>query len=267
MDRRNCKLSVVIRSLQGIESVSKFSGVSSKARSIFRSTRPAHRIIFLYALLTSIVVASTFGEGISQTLATLQSVLVALAAVGGVVVAAEGLDTWHRQIRGRDDYDLALKLQTAVFRLRDLLTSARALRREEAHSATEKSCDPDSEAERYVTLTPAWQHEEYLQEIFSAIDDVRKVGREAQVLWWNEIDHLLVPFLNYAFELTNYIGYLKAKDKPPPAGVPDPPWDEWFGNERNPIKPGDSRLENDFQLDVRRTADEIRNHLAKYLDR
>ncbi len=230
--------------------------------------RPALRIIFLYALLILAVVIFTLGEGASNTLAALQSILVALAAVVGVIVAAEGLDTWHKQIRGRSDYNLALKLQTSVFRLRDLLTSADTLSLEEAHATPTDSADTDSDPKTYLKATPRWQKEEYAQEIYSALDEVTRTRREAEVLWGPEIHRVVIPFQNFAFELTNYIGYLQARDKPQPASFEDaPPWDEVYGDKRNPIKRKSDTLENDFQIDVRQAAEEIRNHLAKYLDR
>ena len=248
--------------------MSRFTGISSKIRSVVRSTRPAHRIILLYALLTLAVVIFTLGDGILQTLAALQSALVALAAIGGVIVAAEGLDTWHKQIRGRNDYDLALKLQKSVFQLRDLLTSADTLSLEEAHSNAKDTTDTDSEPTTYVKATPRWQKEEYSQEIYSALDEVTRAQREAEVLWGPEIHRIVIPFQNYALELTNYIGYLKVRDKPRPAGFEDaPPWDDVYGDKRNPIKRSSDTLENDFQADVRAAAEKIRSHLAKYLDR
>ena len=230
--------------------------------------RPAHRIIFLYALLILAVVIFTLGEGASDTLAALQSILVALAAVGGVIVAAEGLDTWHKQIRGRSNYDLALKLQSDVFRLRDLLTSAGSFSLEEIRLNARDNNETDREPKTYLKTTPTWQTEGYKQKVYSALGDVTRDQMEAEVLWGPEFHRILKPFKNYAFELTDYIAYLEARDKPHPPGFEDAhSWDDVYGDKRNPIKRKSDTLENDFQVDVRQAAEEIRNHLAKYLDR
>ena len=52
-------------------------------------------------------------------------IITAAAAVGGLIVAAIGLSTWKKQIRGVSEYELAKRLMLEVYQLRDALRSTR----------------------------------------------------------------------------------------------------------------------------------------------
>jgi len=45
--------------------------------------------------------------------------LTGLAALGGVIIAAFGLSTWRRQLRGNSEYDLARRILRGVYQVRD----------------------------------------------------------------------------------------------------------------------------------------------------
>lgn len=51
--------------------------------------------------------------------------VIALATAGGVVIAARGLHTWRKQLKGTDDYELAKKTLFSVYKLRDGLRYVR----------------------------------------------------------------------------------------------------------------------------------------------
>lgn len=52
-------------------------------------------------------------------------IITAAAAVGGLIIAAIGLSTWKKQIRGVSEYELAKRLMLEVYQLRDALRSTR----------------------------------------------------------------------------------------------------------------------------------------------
>lgn len=52
-------------------------------------------------------------------------VIVAAAALGGVIIAGLGLHTWKSEMRGRDEYDLARRILTAVYKVRNVTRHVR----------------------------------------------------------------------------------------------------------------------------------------------
>lgn len=228
----------------------------SRISAAFHSTRTTHRIILLYALLVSIVVIFTVGEGVSQMVETLQSVFVALAAIGGIIVAAEGLDTWHKQIRGRTDYDLAMSLGKDVIRLRGLLCSAGVL------SASAKASN-DNQSE--VSIIPSWESPKYIHDLNEAMENLRAAQTEAEVLWGEEAHKVFTPLFQLFIELKNYIGYLESMDSTTaPIWFKDSMHEE-YKDKRNPIWKPDGQEDNEFQLEVKREAERVRRFLGRYL--
>jgi hypothetical protein len=231
--------------------------VFSRIRAVARSVRPAHRIMLLYAILLLVVVMSTLGEGISQILAASQSVLVALAAIGGVIVAAEGLDTWHKQIRGRTDYDLAMKIGKDVIHLRDLLCSAGLM-----------SVGGQVSNNNYsgVELIVSWKNPKYIDDIHEAMEQLSTNRTEAELLWGEEAHKVITALLQLAFELTNYIGYLESQDdeKKKPIGF-EAPWHDAYKDKRNPVAGSETKEDNEFQREVKREAKAVRQFLGKFL--
>ncbi len=56
---------------------------------------------------------------------SVRDLLLVVPAWTGAVVAILGLNAWRRQLRGKDDYELARRLLRATYRYRDSLRRAR----------------------------------------------------------------------------------------------------------------------------------------------
>lgn len=56
---------------------------------------------------------------------SLTDLITTIAAIGGLIVAAIGLSTWKKQLRGTAEYELAKRLMLEVYQLRDALRSVR----------------------------------------------------------------------------------------------------------------------------------------------
>jgi len=54
------------------------------------------------------------------------NLVVALAALVGAIAAWLGVSTWRRELRGKNDYDLARRVLVNVYRIRDAISRARA---------------------------------------------------------------------------------------------------------------------------------------------
>jgi hypothetical protein len=67
-------------------------------------------------------VASTY---VSETLQIVKDLLVAAAAVGGLIVASLGLKTWRKQLKGNTQYELSRRVLRAVFKTRDAMRQVR----------------------------------------------------------------------------------------------------------------------------------------------
>lgn len=235
----------------------RFKSFLTQISAAVHSTRTAYRIILLYAILALVVVIFTIGEGIPQMLETLQSVLVSLAAIAGVIVAAQGLDTWHKQIKGQADYDLAMRLGKDVIHLRDLLCSAGSLRFTDQRSQ-DNYCE--------VSLIPSWKNPTFIHDMDEAMGRIRRAQTEAEVLWGGEAHKVFTPLFQLYIELKNYIGYLNSKNSTTAATRFNDSIEEEYKDRRNPISKPDAQKENEFQREVKREAEEVRKFLRKYLE-
>lgn len=109
--------------------------------------------------------------------------------------AWQGLGTWKRQIRGNTEFDLARRMQEAVYRVRDGLAVVRdpmtlageeVAAREEA--GLEEPLDPfdskqDLETQKAV-FARRWQH------LMGHVSHFQSVSLEAEVLWAREFTGL-----------------------------------------------------------------------------
>jgi len=73
----------------------------------------------------------------------LANVVIAAAAGAGAVTAWRGLDAWRAELRGRNEYDLARRLLTALYRVREAIRAARS----PSMSSSEYESRPDRAAD------------------------------------------------------------------------------------------------------------------------
>jgi hypothetical protein len=107
--------------------------------------------------------------------------VIAVATVGGLLIAILGLRTWRAQLEGTAHFELARRLLLAVYELRDAINNVRS---PFLSSAEAVDGDPD---------TP-WQitaYENRWTGVRSAMVQVQAATREARVLWEKPADPIL----------------------------------------------------------------------------
>lgn len=62
----------------------------------------------------------------TETLVAVKEVVVAVAAAAAAVAAWWGVSTWRRQLKGKAEYDVALKVLRATYRVRDAIQAMRS---------------------------------------------------------------------------------------------------------------------------------------------
>lgn len=76
-------------------------------------------------------------------ISALANVVVAAAAAAGAITAWRGLNTWREELQGRHEYDLARRILTALYRVREAIRAARS----PSMSASEYESRPDRAAD------------------------------------------------------------------------------------------------------------------------
>lgn len=145
-------------------------------------------------------------------LAGAKELAVVFAAVTGAIVAIKGLNSWRRQLRGKTEYEAAVGLLRAVYKVRDAIALVRvafmdsgelahALRIEGVRQSGEAA--PDAIALAYSVRWNA------VREAMSAL---QIAALEAEVHWRIQPRDLLVPLFKCVSELNWAVGYhLRAK--------------------------------------------------------
>lgn len=126
----------------------------------------------------------------SSLIQDLASIITALAAVAGLILAVMGFSTWRDQLRGRTDYELARRYLRAAYKVRDSIRFVRNpfITVEESNAALKeadlqnnnsdhKSTDRDTQRAVY-----AWRW----KEVKEAVSDLKVELLEAEVSWGKE---------------------------------------------------------------------------------
>jgi hypothetical protein len=132
----------------------------------------------------------------------------ALAAFGGLVIAALGLRTWKQQLRGTAEYDLARRLLRAALQVRDEIARLRnrwavVIAQSEADNASStaeeskrKGWSPEFERAAYDR---AWRS------LAAARSNLAVELTEAEVLWGTNARELIEPLDDCIAELSRAV--------------------------------------------------------------
>jgi len=104
---------------------------------------------------------------------SLADIITAIAAFGGLIIAAIGLSVWKRQLRGTAEYELAKRLMLEVYQLRDALRSVR----NPFISASEGNEDDTEDTWEITAYGKRW---ELVREVLTRF---QVTSLEAEVVW------------------------------------------------------------------------------------
>lgn len=126
-------------------------------------------------------------ELLSLITQTLKDLLTAVAAITATFVAIMGLNAWKRQLKGREEYDLARRYLRAIYKVRD---SLRVVRNpfipveEMSRSLKEKGLDGNDYSDNQNTNRAVYDTR--WSKVSEALSDLRVEQLEAEVLWGRE---------------------------------------------------------------------------------
>jgi hypothetical protein len=116
--------------------------------------------------------------------------ITAIAASATAIAAWKGLRTWKKQIKGKKEYDLALRLNIAAFKLKIAIKYFR--------ESCQSGIPPDAIKDYDKKESIAEFKDKYLAEKLVLFEDV---CIEATMLWGNSIEGALLPLDKYVREL------------------------------------------------------------------
>jgi hypothetical protein len=102
------------------------------------------------------------------------------AALVTAGVAAFGLRSWRRELRGRTEYDLARRLLLAAYKVRDNIDHVRSpfIATAEFEGPTEVSGEPNDPSDRYSHV-----YRKRWERFVDALREFQTVAVEAEVFW------------------------------------------------------------------------------------
>jgi hypothetical protein len=154
-----------------------------------------------------------------STFEAVKDVVLTLCAITGTGFAVRGLNTWHRQLLGTADFDLARRLLRALYEWRDTIE----LTRLPVIWAEEMTPEPGKDTEAKDKEHQAGQKRAYERRwarVMKARTEIQVLSLEAEVLWGDGIKSDLRALSAIQGELVDAIGeHLRRKA----ATVPVPP--------------------------------------------
>lgn len=132
--------------------------------------------------------------------------LSALGTVGAVVVGLRGLWVWRQKLTGETEHELARRLLTAVYKVRERIKAARSpmIPGGEFEAAIEEAGIEDAERERGVGYTDEATRAVYdrrWRRVSDAMSELGVEALEAEAVWGNEARDALQPLRNCVGEL------------------------------------------------------------------
>jgi len=146
----------------------------------------------------------------ASVISTVKDIILGVAAIVGVVVAVKGLNIWRRQLKGTNEYQIALKVLKGIFSLRDAISGAR----ERLILSVETGDRPRSERENQdetQVMNVAHAYHKRLQFVRSAYSELLLAELEALALWGQAVGKTLEPVYNAVNHLfATYSTYFEA---------------------------------------------------------
>jgi len=139
---------------------------------------------------------------------------VTLAAAGGAIAAWYGLDAWRRQLAGRADYDAAVGLLRATYRMRNAIRRVRApmmFASEEAHALKTQGIAATGDVGKDYLAGIEAAYTERWKAIGEAGADLDVAALEAEVLWGAQGPAATWPLRVCVLDLNWALGYYLAE--------------------------------------------------------
>ncbi|MEO1572323.1 MAG: hypothetical protein AAFU51_13805 [Bacteroidota bacterium] len=150
----------------------------------------------------------------------IKDIVTGIVAIGGLTVAALGLQAWRRQLRGRTQYDLARRTLRATYKVRNEIQSVRhpgissgefKVAREEA-GIEENPQVVGSSIEDNVAV-----YQRRMNRLGEAWSDLELEITEAEVLWGKEISEAVKPLRSCTISLNaslrTYFRLMRAEER------------------------------------------------------
>lgn len=112
---------------------------------------------------------------------TFTDVVVAIAAGCGAFTAWRGLDTWREELQGRHEYDLARRILTALYRVREAIRAARSPAMSSAEYESLPDRQPDDQPWSGKDMRYAYQQR--WNRISEPLVELDAALLEAEALW------------------------------------------------------------------------------------
>lgn len=140
-----------------------------------------------------------------EELSALADTLTAIATTAGILIAAIGLTTWRKQLRGTTEYELAKRLLLQVYRLRDALQYTRS----PFLNVGEAGEVPEGMSWEIAAYNHRWDT------VREATSKLSAVALECEVVWGSDIDNLTQELRSHIFTLSNAVdAFVRAKEDP-----------------------------------------------------
>ncbi|RSZ55594.1 hypothetical protein HF313_08795 [Massilia atriviolacea] len=199
------------------------------------------------------------------SLSDVKDIVVALAAIVGMIVAILGLTTWRRQLKGGIEYELTRRLLKYTYRLREALKVVRhpAMFGSEL-AAPESEKRLTEEQRRYAGLSSAYRAR--WEKVVGARDDLQRELLEAEVVWNKEIYARFKPLFALQEELNADVYSYLALCNPDESVQARNSWQEIRrGRPREVLYDSLGEKPDEFSSDVVHAIVEIESYLKPHL--
>jgi hypothetical protein len=138
-------------------------------------------------------------EEIAGIILVIKDVCIAIGLVGALIVAILGLRTWWRELKGKTEYDLARRILTTAYKMRNAIQRVR----NPFMSVSERGS-----ATRAEKLPGGFKNEDMAKEyrarwdpVYQALVQLDEAAAEAEALWGPKINEALKPLKECSKEL------------------------------------------------------------------
>lgn len=123
-------------------------------------------------------------EAIQAYVTLIKDILTGLAALTAAVIGIIGLQTWKKQLRGKTEYELAQRLATAVYKIRNVIDDLTSM------------CDYDLVVPQYPGKAPHAKssYDNRLQQYKEVVAEADSLLLEAEVIWGAYVREVFAPF-------------------------------------------------------------------------
>jgi hypothetical protein len=154
-----------------------------------------------------------------STFEAVKDVVLTLCAITGTAFAVRGLNTWHRQLLGTADFDLARRLLRALYEWRDAIQLTRLPVIWAAEMTPEPGKDPDAKDKEHQAGARR-AYERRWAGVMKTRTEIQALALEAEVLWGDGIKGELQALNAIQGELVDAITELLQRQAAVPAMPP-----------------------------------------------